>query len=277
MAIYLIGDVQGCDAALGRWLDTVAFSPSRDTLVLLGDLVNRGPDSLAVLRRMLALAASGEALLGNHDLSLLALAHGQRQPHPGDTLEPVLAASDRDALLDWLRWRPLALQREGWLLVHAGLVPEWTCSDALALAAEVQAQLRGADPGAFLAGMYGNQPARWSPALTGPDRWRVVINTLTRLRFVAPDGSLVLKPSGPPESAPPGCMPWFDHPGRRSAGQPIAFGHWSTLGLLQRPDLLALDTGCVWGGRLSGARLDNGRIAEIVWIRCPQARSPGSD
>jgi bis(5'-nucleosyl)-tetraphosphatase (symmetrical) len=271
---YLVGDVQGCDAALGRLLDRIGFSPSRDHVVLLGDLVNRGPDSLAVLRRARALGGSASCLLGNHDLHLLAVAHGVRKPHRSDTLDDILRAPDRDAWLDWLRTRRLALRHAGWLCVHAGLVPAWDGTQALALAAEVEALLAGPDLRAFLQVMYGNQPARWDDALRGADRWRCVINAFTRLRFCSADSTQDFGAKGPADEAPPGMRAWFEHPGRRSAGEPIAFGHWSTLGLIDRPDLLALDTGCLWGGALTAARVDGGR-REIVQVRCAQAQRPG--
>jgi bis(5'-nucleosyl)-tetraphosphatase (symmetrical) len=274
--IYLVGDVQGCDAALGRLLDQVAFSPSRDRLWLLGDLVNRGPDSLAVLRRVQALAGSAFALLGNHDLHLLAAAHGVRAPGRGDTLDAVLAAPDRDALLDTLAARPLAAMESGWLLVHAGVLPGWTPAQTLALAAEVQAPLSGPGRGEFLATMYGNKPRRWDDTLAGAERRRVIVNALTRLRFCAADGTMDFDTKDGAGAAPGGMKPWFDWPHRASAGTPVAFGHWSTLGLVQRPDLLALDTGCVWGGCLSAARLPaDGGAPEVIQVKCPQAQRPG--
>lgn len=262
MAMYFIGDLQGCLAPLQRLLALVDFSPSRDTLYPLGDLVNRGPDSLGVLRLLMSLDDAARPLLGNHDLSLLATAAGHRQPHRSDTLEPILQASDRPALLGWLRQQPLAREASGWLLVHAGVLPGWTAEDALALAGEVQAVLRGPDHLAFLAQMYGNQPDRWDEALGGWERLRVIVNALTRLRFCTPDGAMEFAHTGSPSQAPAGHLPWFAVPGRRSAGQRIAFGHWSTLSLEQpeaRPVLqqlsLGLDTGCLWGGRLTAARL----------------------
>lgn len=278
MALYLIGDVQGCDAALQRLLDEIGFSPSRDRVVLLGDLVNRGPASLAVLRRLHRLQGAAEALLGNHDLHLLAVAAGVRPPHRNDTLDELLAAPDRDALLDWLRQRPLALMERGWLLVHAGVLPQWTPDQVPALAAEVHDRLRGPDMTDWLHQMYGNQPDRWNDALEGPARWRVIVNALTRLRFCTAEGVMEFATKDSAADAPPGYMPWFDVPGRRCAGTPVAFGHWSTLGPLRRTDLLALDTGCVWGGQLSAARLPDAadaRQAEIIRIPCPQARVPG--
>jgi bis(5'-nucleosyl)-tetraphosphatase (symmetrical) len=275
MALYLIGDVQGCDAALGRLLAQLDFSPSRDTLYLLGDLVNRGPDSAAVLRRLMALGDAARCLLGNHDLSLLAVAHGVRAPHRNDTLDSVLQAPDREALLHWLRHQRLALQAHGVLMVHAGVLPSWTVAQTLALAAEVEAVLRGPQPGAFLAQMYGNQPDRWDDTLAGADRLRVIVNALTRLRFCTPDGAMDLKTSGGLASQPPGHVPWFDVPGRRTADHTVAFGHWSTLGLLLRLNLLSLDTGCVWGGCLSAVRLGADGQRELIQEACEQAQKPG--
>jgi len=272
---YLIGDVQGCDQALGRLLAEIGFSPSRDNLVILGDLVNRGPQSLAVLRRLRGYGAAAQCLLGNHDLHLLAVAHGVRRPHRSDTLDEILGAPDRDAWLDWLRTRRLALRHAGWLCVHAGVVPAWSADEVLSLAAEAEALLAGPDLGAFLQVMYGNHPPRWDPALRGPDRWRHVINVLTRIRFCAADGTLELQTKDGVDAAPPGYAAWFDHPHRRTAGVPIAFGHWSTLGLIVRPDLMALDTGCLWGRQLSAVRVDGGR-QELVQIECAQAQAPGA-
>jgi len=271
----LVGDIQGCDAALQRVLDAAGYSPSRDQLVLLGDLVNRGPDSLATLRRLRAMGASASCLLGNHDLHLLAVAVGARTLQRGDTLVQVLEAPDRPALLDWLRQQHLALQAEGWLCVHAGVLPSWTSAQTLALAGEVQDALRGPDMAAFLHAMSGNQPGAWHDGLQGAERARVIVNALTRLRFCSADGVMDFKTKEGAGAAPPGLMPWFDVPGRATAGQPMAFGHWSTLGLVNRPDLLALDTGCVWGGQLSAARVDGGR-RDIFQVNCPQAKVPGS-
>ena len=273
--IHLIGDLQGCCDAFDRLLDTLDFSPSRDRLYLLGDLVNRGPASRGVLRRLVALGDSAVCLLGNHDLHLLAAAQGVRPLHPSDTLSELLAGRDRDELLHWLRHQRLAVQAEGWLMVHAGVLPAWSAEDTLALAGEVEALLRGPDLAEFLPRMYGNQPDRWDPALRGDERLRLVINALTRLRLVhADDGRMDFKVKEGADQAPPGLVPWFEAPGRRTKGVPIAFGHWSTLGLVNRPDLLALDTGCVWGGALTAARVDGGR-REIVQVRCAQAQVPG--
>jgi bis(5'-nucleosyl)-tetraphosphatase (symmetrical) len=275
MALYLIGDVQGCDAALGRLLEKIGFSPSRDHLVLLGDLVNRGPESAAVLRRLMALQGSATCLLGNHDLSLLAVAHGTRAPHRNDTMDSVLHAPDREAMLGWLRQQHLAIERVGVLMVHGGVLPQWDAQDTLRLAGEVEAVLRDAGAlAAFLPQMYGNEPDRWNESLQGAARLRVVVNALTRLRFCTPDGVMHLKASGPLDAAPAGTLPWFDIPGRRTAGTTVAFGHWSQLGLLLRDDVIALDTGCVWGGCLSALELGSRRV---VQVQCEQAQTPGGD
>jgi bis(5'-nucleosyl)-tetraphosphatase (symmetrical) len=272
MANWIVGDVQGCDGALAQLLQKIAFSPSRDTLYVLGDLVNRGPESADVLRRLMRMGDAAKCLLGNHDLSLLATAHGLRAAHRGDTLESILLASDRDAMLHWLRHRDIAIDAHGFLMVHAGLLPQWDVAQALALARELQVALRGPDLVDFLREMYGNRPDRWSDSLTGADRLRVIVNAFTRLRFCTPEGVMDLKASGGPREAPPGYLPWFDVPGRRSADARIAFGHWSTLGFLMRDDILALDTGCVWGGCLSAVRADT---LERVQVQCEQAQPPG--
>jgi bis(5'-nucleosyl)-tetraphosphatase (symmetrical) len=276
MALYMIGDLQGCDEALGRLLNKIDFSPSRDALALLGDLVNRGPDSLAVLRRLIALEGSAHCLLGNHDLHLLAVAHGVRKPHRSDTLDGILQAPDRHALLDWLRARPLAMHMQGWLMVHAGVLPQWDLAQTLALAAEVEAALRSADWGVFMHNMYGNQPQAWREDLNGAERLRVIVNALTRLRFCSVDGVMEFETKDSAAAAPAGFMPWFAIPKRRTLGTPIAFGHWSTLkGSTERQGVLALDTGCVWGGCLTAARLDAQGGAELIQVSCPQSQRPG--
>ena len=280
MALYCIGDVQGCDASLQHLLDNIGFSPSRDTAYLLGDLVNRGPDSAAVLRRCRAHEGALRCLLGNHDLHLLATAHGARKPSRRDTLASILQADDRDDLLGWLRRQPLAIAHghggETLLMLHAGALPAWSAADILRLAGEVHDVLRSDALPAFLHQMYGNQPDHWQEALTGTDRLRVIVNALTRLRFCSPEGVMDFESTESAGSAPPGLMPWFDVPGRRTAGTLLAFGHWSTLGYMSRPDLLALDTGCVWGGQLSAVRF-GATLAEreLLQVQCPQAQAPG--
>ena len=264
---FLIGDLQGCSDAFDRLRAEIGFSPSRDYLHVLGDLVNRGPDSVGVLQRLVALGNAATCLLGNHDLHLLAVAAGAQKPHRGDTLQAVLDHPQRDAWLHWLRHCRLADMAHGWLLVHAGALPQWDAAQALALADEVHRVLRSAHFDTFLTQMYGNTPARWDDALVGPDRWRVIVNALTRLRFCTADGTMEFSVKDSAAAAPPGYQPWYDINARRTLGQPIAFGHWSTLGLLERTDLLALDTGCVWGGPLSAARIDGGR-REILQVPC---------
>lgn len=275
MAHYLIGDLQGCDAPLARLLAKIAFSPSRDTLYFLGDLVNRGPASAEVLRRLMGYGDAAQCLLGNHDLSLLAVAHGDRAPHRNDTMDSVLQAPDREAMLEWLRQRALAIEAHGMLLVHGGVLPSWDRRQVLALAGEVERVLRGPQLPDFLAHMYGNQPDHWDDGLQGWDRLRVVVNALTRLRFCTPEGVMDLRASGGLHKAPPGYLAWFDVPDRRTAGVTIAFGHWSTLGYLRRPDLISLDTGCVWGGCLSALRLTADGKHELIQEQCEQAQPPG--
>jgi bis(5'-nucleosyl)-tetraphosphatase (symmetrical) len=271
---YLVGDLQGCCDAFERLLAEIGFTPSRDHVWVLGDLVNRGPGSLATLRRLHALGGAASCLLGNHDLHLLAVAADVRCAHGGDTLGEVLAAPDRETLLEWLRGQRLAACDEGWLLVHAGVAPQWDRDETLALAAEVEAVLRGPAAAGFLHAMYGNEPDRWSPTLAGTARLRFVVNVLTRMRFCDAEGRLDFETKEGASAGRPGFAPWFDIAGRRTLGQPVAFGHWSTLGLLNRPDLLALDTGCVWGGTLTAVRIDGGR-RDVTQVRCAQARAPG--
>ena len=275
MATYFIGDVQGCDAPLARLLQTIDFSPSRDTLYLLGDLVNRGPGSLAVLRRLMALGGSAHCLLGNHDLHLLAVAHGVRKPHRSDTVQDILDAPDRNALLTWLRHRPMAMMAQGWLLVHAGVLPQWDAAQTLALAHELERELQGADWGVLMHNLYGNTPDHWRDDLRGHDRLRIIVNALTRLRFCSAEGVMEFDTKDSADAAPEGFMPWFEVPGRRSAGTPVAFGHWSTLGAVQRPGVLPLDTGCVWGGCLTAARVGDapGEVEQIS-VRCEQSQKP---
>lgn len=264
---YLIGDVQGCCDALDRLLVKIDFSPSRDRVYVLGDLVNRGPQSLDTLRRLRGFGTSATCLLGNHDLNLLAVAQGVRKPHRGDTLTEILEAPDRTEWLDWLRGRRMAVFEHGWLMLHAGVVPQWDRTQTLALAAEVEALLQGDGLADFLPQMYGDQPARWDDALVGAARWRFIINVLTRVRFVAADGTLDLVTKDGVGAAPAGFKPWFEASGRRTADTPIAFGHWATLGLINRADLIALDTGCVWGRQLSAMRIDDGR-RELIQVEC---------
>ena len=275
MAVYWIGDIQGCDAPLGRLLDEVAFSPSRDQLIVLGDLVNRGPASGAVLRRLMALQGSVQCVLGNHDLHALAVAFGKSPTKRLDTLDDILQAPDRDALVDWLRQQHLAIWSHWVLSVHAGVLPSWTLAQTLSLAAEVESVLRGPELPDFLSQMYGNHPSGWNEGLAGMDRWRVVVNALTRLRFCTVEGVMEFATKDRADQAPEGYLPWYDVPGRRTADITVAFGHWSTLGRLDRHDVWALDTGCVWGGCLSAMRLGDDGRCEWHQVRCEQAQVPG--
>ena len=279
--MYLIGDLQGCDAPLKRLLQMLDFSPSTDTLYLLGDLVNRGPDSLGVLRRLSALGNAAQCLLGNHDLHALAVWQGVRKTKRNDTLAALQAADDGTHLFEWLRHRPMAVHANGWLMVHAGVLPQWTTAQTLALAAEAESVLRGPNIKACLAEMYGNTPAAWSSQLAGADRLRVIINALTRLRFCTADGLMDLTSKGIADNPPDGFVPWFDVPTRATHGQPIAFGHWSTLmpdhkrTPRLRNNTLPLDTGCVWGGCLTAAKLgtQTGQF-ELIQVPCEQALKP---
>ncbi len=281
MSLYCIGDLQGCNAPFQCLLEKINFSPSRDTLYLLGDLVNRGPDSLGVLRSLSALGDAAHCLLGNHDLHLLALWQGVHHPGRKDTVENVLRAPDCQALMDWLRHRAMALHRHGWLMVHAGVLPQWSAVQALALATEVEQVLRGPDLKGFLSAMYGNAPTQWHDRLEGADRLRVIVNALTRLRFCTQEGVMEFTSSEGASGAPHGYMPWFEVPGRATQGTPMAFGHWSTLAADARTttglrhNVLPLDTGCVWGGCLTAARL--GLVAgefELIQVKCEQAQKP---
>jgi bis(5'-nucleosyl)-tetraphosphatase (symmetrical) len=278
MAVYAIGDLQGCLDPLRRLLDRVAYDPSADRVWFTGDLVNRGPSSLASLRFVRSLGAAATVVLGNHDLHLLATAFTRTRPRKRrDTLQEILDAPDRGELLEWLRRRPLLHHdpQLGFAMVHAGLPPQWDLNDARAAAAEVESVLRGNGCEGFLRQMYGNSPALWNPALEGIDRLRYIVNAFTRMRFVRADGGLEFTHKGPAESAGPGLVPWFRFPGRRSTGLKIAFGHWSLLGGIECNDAYSLDTGCVYGGLLTALRLDDLARASVA---CgPELSAPGAD
>jgi bis(5'-nucleosyl)-tetraphosphatase (symmetrical) len=274
MAMYLIGDVQGCDPALQHLLDLIQFSPSRDTLYFLGDLVNRGPDNLAVLRRLQHYGHSAKCLLGNHDLHLLALHLGHGRLKPGDTVGDILQAPDRLPLIDWLRAQSLAMFEGSVLMVHAGVLPQWSTQQTLSLAQEVQTVLQSNDWTDFMAHMYGNQPDHWQDDLSGHERLRVIVNALTRLRFCTPQGTMEFAHHRDASQAPPGYVPWFDVPGRQTQQTTIAFGHWSSLAPLHRDDVIELDTGCVWGGCLSALELNAATGSKKRWqVKCEAAVS----
>jgi bis(5'-nucleosyl)-tetraphosphatase (symmetrical) len=259
MSTYAVGDVQGCYDELRVLLDAMRFDPAVDTLWLVGDLVNRGAQSLETLRFVQSLGNRAVTVLGNHELHLLVVAAGVRKPHRGDTLDSILEAHDRDELLQWLRSCKLMHVEGGYAMVHAGLLPQWTVSRAAELAREVEAALAANDAGLFMH-MYGNTPDAWDEALTGYERLRVIINAMTRVRLVDPQGRMEFSHKTGLEDAPAGYMPWFEVPGRASAGTPIVCGHWAALGIMLKPDLLSLDSGCVWGRQLSALRLDDRRL-----------------
>ena len=267
MAVYAIGDVQGCYNELIELLAQIEFDPDNDRLWFVGDLVNRGPGSLEVLRFVKGLGDSAVSALGNHDLHLLAIAAGTREPGPGDTFDAILAAPDRTELIDWLRRCPLLHHDAalGCTMLHAGLPPQWDLGQAADCAAEVEAVLRSNDHVAFLRDMYGGKPDLWSKDLRGTDRLRFILNCFTRLRFCDAEGRIHLKEKGSPFGRSDGLVPWFDVPGRASKGLRLVFGHWSTLGRYDAPGVHALDSGCVWGGALTALRLDG----EPQWISLP--------
>lgn len=259
MATYAIGDIQGCYDALRRLLDIVRFDPARDTLWFVGDLVNRGPQSLATLRFIKGLGKSAVTVLGNHDLHLLVAAAGHTRMYPGDTFHDILAAPDRDELLHWLRRQKLMHLGESFAMVHAGLLPQWHISQALEFAGEVETALQKDGYDDLLRTMYGNQPSSWSNALKGDDRLRVIINAMTRMRLCTAEGEMEFRHKLAPVDMPPGYMPWYDVPTRASRDTPIVFGHWASLGVLFGEGVIGLDSGCVWGRKLTALRLEDRR------------------
>lgn len=263
MATYAIGDVQGCFDELQRLLVAIGFKRSSDRLWFVGDLVNRGPQSLETLRFVKDLGPVAVTVLGNHDLHLLTLAEGYTKSREDDTLAAVLNAPDRDALVAWLRSLPLLYRQDKYVLVHAGLLPQWDIDTAAALAMEVERQLRGSDYRQFLSRLYGSKPDRWSDNLKGENRLRVIVNAMTRLRFCSATGVMEFQTKGESDRAPPGYLPWFDAPGRKSATATIICGHWSALGVNLAPDLIMLDSGCVWGGKLTAIRLEDRRLFQV--------------
>jgi len=279
MAIYAVGDIQGCHDEFMVLLERIGFSRSRDLLWLTGDIVNRGPQSLECLRFVKDLGDRAVTVLGNHDLHLLAMSQGNlRFEKNNRTLEPILNAPDRDELLHWLRHRPLMHHdaRQNYTLVHAGLPAEWDVPTALQRAGEVESVLRGGQFHGFCMEMYGNNPDRWSDDLQGMDRIRCIVNCLTRMRYCGPDGTLDFGEHGAPGSQNPGLVPWFKLPGRASRKARILFGHWSTLGYLQSDNVWALDSGCLWGGQLTAVRLGERSSPEPYQLDCPGFLRPGA-
>jgi bis(5'-nucleosyl)-tetraphosphatase (symmetrical) len=257
MATYAIGDVQGCYDQLMRLLERCDYDERRDHLWFVGDLVNRGPQSLATVRFVKGLGACAITVLGNHDLSLLVVAEGAHKGHASDTFGDILGAPDREELLTWLRGQKMMHADGGYAMVHAGLLPQWSIEFALALAREAEAALRGPGYHDFIRSLYGNRPARWSDELSGHDRLRIVVNAMTRMRLVAADGTMEFSHKLGLANAPAGYLPWFEAPQRASRDTPVLFGHWAALGLVVREDVVCLDSGCVWGRQLSALRLED--------------------
>lgn len=271
-SLFAVGDLQGCADSFSELIRNL---PANPTLRFVGDLINRGPASLQTLRAIRALDNRAETVLGNHDIHLLAVAAGVRKKGRHDTLDDTLSAPDCEDLLTWLRHRPLALLENNFLLVHAGVLPQWTANQVIDLAREVEEQLKGPNWQGFLADIFGNAADRWHDGLRGIERHRVVVNALTRLRYCTADGVMDFKIKDGLGNAPAGFMPWFDVPGRRTEDVTVVCGHWSTLGLVMRPNLMALDTGCVWGGKLTAARLaPDPADRTIVQVACPQYCDP---
>lgn len=277
MATYAIGDIQGCYDELRQLLDKADFDPTKDKLWCVGDLVNRGPDSLAVLRWVKALGEQATVVLGNHDLHLLAVALAGAPISKKDTLDAILEAADRDELLHWLRHRPLMhhSEKKGFTLLHAGVPPQWDLLQAQACAREVETMLQGPDHIEFLQQMYGNGPEYWSDELGGMERLRFITNSLTRLRWCDAEGRLLLKEKGGLEQPAPGALPWFRVPDRRTREDRILFGHWSTIGFLAENNCWALDSGCVWGGRLSALRVRRKKPMTLIELDCAGYLAPG--
>jgi bis(5'-nucleosyl)-tetraphosphatase (symmetrical) len=263
MATYAIGDVQGCFQALMNMLERIAFDVERDRLWFVGDLVNRGPDSLATLRFVKGLGERAVCVLGNHDLHLVAVAEGHAALRQSDTLQETLSAPDRAELVAWLRQRPLMHAEGGYAMVHAGLLPSWTVARALELAREVEQALRAPRYRSLLARMYGDEPDHWSERLTGYARLRVIVNAMTRMRVCTREGIMQLRYKGDSAMLPAGVLPWFAVPKRANSGTPIIFGHWSALGLVLERDVIGLDTGCLWGRKLSALRLEDGQLFQL--------------
>lgn len=264
MATYAIGDIQGCYDSLRRLLDRCAFDPVSDRLWLVGDLVNRGPKSLETLRLIKSLGESALTVLGNHDLYLLMVAEGGAKFRgKDDTIQPVLDAPDAAELLDWLRHQPLCHTEGEFCLVHAGLLPQWTAARARELSREVEAAMQGPDYHEFIMNLWGSEPAGWSDDLQGWPRLRVIVNAMTRMRFCTPDGVMEFKTKGKLVNAPADHVPWFNLPNRQSADAVLVTGHWSALGLKITPNLLALDSGCLWGGHLTAVRLEDRQVFQV--------------
>ena len=275
MALYAIGDLQGCHDEFVQLLDLVGFSPATDRMWLVGDLVNRGPGSLPILREVKALGDAARVVLGNHDLHLLTVAAGHRKPHLSDTIDDVLEAPDRTELVDWLRSQPLVVREGDLLMVHAGLLPSWTAAHAQMLSGEVEAKLASDDAHRFLGVLYGDEPSTWRDDLEGDDRLRAIVNACTRMRFCTPDGRMEFREKRGRELAPEGFRPWFAHDHRRTAGETVVCGAWSTHALGLAAQVVMLDRGCQWGGTLTAVRLPDRRVYQVPSRRPVQPKPFG--
>ena len=271
MGTYAIGDIHGCYAQFGQLMNLIEFKPGKDTLWLVGDLINRGPQSLEMLRWAMEHDDCVQMVLGNHELHLLAIAEGCGPQKPNAILDKILQAADSKILLDWLRCQPMMIIDGEYAMVHAGLMPEWSIRKALALAEEVEDVLTGPNFRLFMSQMYGNKPARWSDSLHGVDRWRIVVNAMTRMRFLNRDGSLDFSYKGTLADMPPTLTPWFDAPAPHRADYRVICGHWSALGVRLTDDVLSIDSGCLWGGQLTALRLED---QQVFSLQCPVSKQP---
>lgn len=271
--IWMVGDLQGCHDALLRLLDhpDIAADP-HSRFWFAGDLINRGPQSLQTLRTIMSLGDRATCVLGNHDIHLLAIAAGIRKPGKSDTVQEILNAPDADGIIDWMRHRPMMHRAHGHILVHAGILAPWSADEAETLAREVEAALRGPRWKAALEKIYGNEPTYWDKNLESGKRLRVIVNAMTRMRMCAPDGRMDFSHKDAPDNKS-GLVPWFDVPGRAIEDETIVFGHWSTLGLMIRPDAICLDSGCVWGRQLTALRMQDHKL---VQVNCHPFRTPAA-
>lgn len=274
MATYAIGDLQGCYDPLRRLLDTLKFDPAHDQVWFAGDLINRGPKSLQTLRFIISLGDSARSVLGNHECHFLAVAYGHKKPHKADTFKQLLAAEDAKYLVDWVRSQPFMYEDEtlGYSMIHAGLPPQWSLAEARQYARELEATFQSDNIDQFLASMYGDQPDRWDANLTGNERLRFVINCFTRLRYCDEQGRLHLKEKGAIGTQAEGLLPWFEAPNRKTLNDRLLFGHWSTLGLHKKNNAICLDSGCLWGGKLSAIKLDGSE--QIISQDCDASLDP---
>lgn len=270
MSTYVIGDIQGCHQSLLACLAKINAIDHDAHFIFVGDLVNRGPDSLATLRTIKQLGAKAQTVLGNHDLHLLMVAHNIQATHATDTFDDILNAPDCQELLHWIRHQPLAIWHQEHLIVHAGVLPQWSAQQTMRLAHEVQNALQGAHWLEFLQTLYGNTPDQWSDQLTGAPRLRCIVNALTRIRFCTPLGKMNFSAKKGIDNTPLGYIPWFDVPNRKTKDNTIVFGHWSALGLMLTPNIIAIDTGCVWGGKLTAVCLEN---RHVIAVDCPTCRA----